>query len=71
MTAPFFNEEYVRLTKELTPLGEVGKPEYIADGIVNVLRSDWITGQAIVVDGGAGLVTARGSKRDIDSISPK
>jgi NAD(P)-dependent dehydrogenase (short-subunit alcohol dehydrogenase family) len=54
---------YQEAVMEATPLGRIGTPELVADGIVNVLRSDWITGQAILVDGGAALVTPRGRAR--------
>jgi NAD(P)-dependent dehydrogenase (short-subunit alcohol dehydrogenase family) len=54
---------YRDAVKEATPLGRMGTPELVADGIVNVLRSDWITGQAIMIDGGAALVTPRGRAR--------
>lgn len=43
-----------------TPLGRMGTPELVADGIVNILRSDWMTGQVIMLDGGSSLVSARG-----------
>jgi NAD(P)-dependent dehydrogenase (short-subunit alcohol dehydrogenase family) len=46
-----------------TPLGRIGEPEDIALAIVNVIKSPWITGQAIAVDGGAELVTPRGRER--------
>jgi NAD(P)-dependent dehydrogenase (short-subunit alcohol dehydrogenase family) len=43
-----------------TPLGRMGTPELVADGIVNVLRAEWMTGQVIMLDGGASLLSARG-----------
>jgi NAD(P)-dependent dehydrogenase (short-subunit alcohol dehydrogenase family) len=51
---------YVREVASVTPLGRLGTPELLADAIANILRSDWITGQVIAVDGGESLVTARG-----------
>jgi NAD(P)-dependent dehydrogenase (short-subunit alcohol dehydrogenase family) len=51
---------YRREVASVTPLGEIGTPQLLADTVVNVLRSDWLTGQVIAVDGGESLVTARG-----------
>jgi len=48
---------------ETTPLGRVGTPEDIAEGIDGIISSGWITGQQIALDGGASLVTARGAER--------
>lgn len=44
---------------ERLPLGRTGNPEEIGDAVVFLARNDFITGQAIVVDGGASLVTGR------------
>lgn len=43
-----------------TPLGRVGTADLVADGIVNILRSGWMTGQVIMLDGGSSLLSARG-----------
>jgi NAD(P)-dependent dehydrogenase (short-subunit alcohol dehydrogenase family) len=51
---------YRREVASVTPLGEIGTPQLLADTVVNVLRSDWLNGQVIAVDGGESLVTARG-----------
>jgi NAD(P)-dependent dehydrogenase (short-subunit alcohol dehydrogenase family) len=48
-----------------TPLGRIGEPEDIALAIVNVIKSPWITGQVIAVDGGSQLVTPRGRDRAV------
>jgi NAD(P)-dependent dehydrogenase (short-subunit alcohol dehydrogenase family) len=53
--APGYREEILRRT----PLGEVGTPAKIADAVVQVMKADWITGQAIMADGGASLTTGR------------
>ena len=46
--------------EENTPLARLGTPKDIAEAIINILASDWITGQSIMVDGGASLLSARG-----------
>lgn len=64
LMAPLMStENYVANVEAATPLGRIGTPELVADGVVNVLRSDWITGQAIMIDGGSSLATARGHIR--------
>ncbi|HWV25669.1 MAG TPA: SDR family oxidoreductase, partial [Aeromicrobium sp.] len=56
-------EGYVDEVKSVTPLGRLGTPELVAQSVANVIASDWITGQEIMVDGGSSLATARGAKR--------
>jgi NAD(P)-dependent dehydrogenase (short-subunit alcohol dehydrogenase family) len=51
---------FVDLVTASTPLGRLGTPPLVADGVLNVMRSDWITGHAVMVDGGSSLATARG-----------
>jgi NAD(P)-dependent dehydrogenase (short-subunit alcohol dehydrogenase family) len=63
---------YLEAVEAATPLGRLGTPPMIADGVANVMRSDWITGQAVMVDGGSSLMTARGgwrAKNDLKSDS--
>jgi NAD(P)-dependent dehydrogenase (short-subunit alcohol dehydrogenase family) len=48
---------------ETTPLGRIGEPSDIADGIVNIIKTDWLTGEVIALDGGSWLVTPRGRGR--------
>jgi NAD(P)-dependent dehydrogenase (short-subunit alcohol dehydrogenase family) len=55
--------EYRQLVIDTTPLGQVGTPELLSNGIVGLLKMDWVTGQLLVVDGGTSLVTPRGAKR--------
>jgi NAD(P)-dependent dehydrogenase (short-subunit alcohol dehydrogenase family) len=55
--------EYRQLVIDTTPLGQVGTPELLSNGIVGLLKMDWVTGQLLVVDGGTSLVTPRGVKR--------
>jgi NAD(P)-dependent dehydrogenase (short-subunit alcohol dehydrogenase family) len=52
-----YRDEVIRRT----PLGEVGQPEYIAEAVVSLLKLEWVTGQAIMVDGGSSLNTGRGN----------
>lgn len=52
---PAFRAEVLKRT----PLGDVGTPDRIAEAIVGLMKLEWITGQAIMVDGGATLTTAR------------
>jgi|HubBroStandDraft_1064217.scaffolds.fasta_scaffold415037_1 NAD(P)-dependent dehydrogenase (short-subunit alcohol dehydrogenase family) len=53
---PGYREEVIRRT----PLGEVGTPQRIAEAVVGLMRMDWVTGQALMVDGGSSLNTGRG-----------
>lgn len=54
---------YRQQIADTTPLGRIGQPVDIADGIVRTLGADWITGQVIAVDGGSSLMSARGHDR--------
>ncbi|CAN5191960.1 3-oxoacyl-[acyl-carrier-protein] reductase [soil metagenome] len=56
-------EGYAQQIADTTPLGRVGRPEDIAQGVVNVLRTDWLTGQVVALDGGSSLMSARGHAR--------
>jgi NAD(P)-dependent dehydrogenase (short-subunit alcohol dehydrogenase family) len=56
-------EGYAQRIAETTPLGRIGTAEDIADGVLSVLKCDWITGQVIALDGGSALSTARGAER--------
>ena len=71
LLSPAFTDEFLDAVRKNTPLGRLGTPELVADGILNLLRSDWITGQAVMVDGGASLMSARGGTRDFGPISAK
>jgi len=37
------------------PLGRIGTPEEIAEGVDYLARAEWVTGASLVVDGGLGL----------------
>ena len=37
------------------PLGRIGTPEEIAEGVDYLARAEWVTGVSLVVDGGLGL----------------
>jgi NAD(P)-dependent dehydrogenase (short-subunit alcohol dehydrogenase family) len=52
---PGYREEIIRRT----PLGEVGTPQRIAEAVVGLMKMDWVTGQALMVDGGSSLNTGR------------
>ncbi|XP_056134009.1 carbonyl reductase family member 4 [Lampris incognitus] len=52
MTAGLREEEMVRAA---TPLGRFGKPEEVAQAVLFLLESSYITGQVLVVDGGLQL----------------
>ncbi|WP_199442839.1 SDR family NAD(P)-dependent oxidoreductase [Umezawaea beigongshangensis] len=48
--------EIAEMTKRLTPLKRVGLPEDVADAVLGLIRSTYVTGQVLLVDGGAHLV---------------
>lgn len=52
---PTFRDEVIRRTA----LREVGTAKRVAEAIVGLMKLDWITGQAIMVDGGSSLNTGR------------
>jgi len=54
---PGYREEVIRRT----PLGEVGSVARIAEAVAGLLKMDWVTGQALMVDGGSSLNTGRGT----------
>jgi NAD(P)-dependent dehydrogenase (short-subunit alcohol dehydrogenase family) len=54
---------YPEQIAQTTPLGRIAQPEDIAAGVVSILRTEWLTGQAVALDGGSSLVTARGHER--------
>ncbi|MFC6239271.1 SDR family NAD(P)-dependent oxidoreductase [Longivirga aurantiaca] len=56
-------EGYRQQIADTTPLGRIGAPEDIAEAVLNLLRSDWVTGQVVAVDGAASLMSARGHDR--------
>lgn len=42
--------------KETTPLRDAGRPEHMAQAVVSMITGmDWVTGQTLVVDGGATI----------------
>jgi 3-oxoacyl-[acyl-carrier protein] reductase len=42
-------------TRAATPLGRNGQPEDVATAILGLIRSDFVTGQDLIVDGGRGM----------------
>lgn len=63
MSGVFAIEGYRQKIADTTPLGRIAQPDDIAQAIVHVLESDWVTGQVIGVDGGSALMSARGHDR--------
>ena len=55
MPPPDLNAGEVEAVERATPVGRWGGPEAIADAVVGVLESDFITGETIRVDGGRHL----------------
>lgn len=49
--------------ESVTPLRKLGTPEIVAEAALNIMRSEWITGQCILADGGSSLISARGATR--------
>jgi enoyl-[acyl-carrier-protein] reductase (NADH) len=60
MLAPSLTQPYREMTASLTPLGQAGTPAQIADAVSCVLHAERITGQVIMADGGAALMSAGG-----------
>jgi NAD(P)-dependent dehydrogenase (short-subunit alcohol dehydrogenase family) len=52
---PAYREEVIGQTA----LGAFGQPSQIADAALGLLQMDWVTGQVLLVDGGASLNTGR------------
>jgi 3-oxoacyl-[acyl-carrier protein] reductase len=48
-------QELERVHEESTPLGAIATPDDVAQAVLGLLQSDFVTGQAIVVDGGRSL----------------
>ena len=46
------SEEFARQNREATPMGRAATAEDVATAIVGLLRSEFITGASLVVDGG-------------------
>jgi NAD(P)-dependent dehydrogenase (short-subunit alcohol dehydrogenase family) len=63
MSAVLALDGYRQQIADTTPLGRIAEPADIAQGVLNILTSDWITGQVVAVDGGSSLMTARGHER--------
>ncbi|MCW2748734.1 MAG: dehydrogenase, short-chain alcohol dehydrogenase like protein [Nocardioidaceae bacterium] len=58
------NDTYRKTIADSTALRAVGTAEQVAEVVVGTMKLDWITGQPILADGGATLVTARGAARN-------
>ena len=49
------DDSYLESLKSELPLKRIGSPEYIADAVIYLVTSEFITGQTIFVDGGRHL----------------
>lgn len=52
---PGKDESYLTKLKDTVPLREVGDPRYVAEAIVYLAKSEYVTGELIFVDGGRHL----------------
>lgn len=50
-----YTPEQIRSSRERTPLHKIGSPEDVARALVFLVRSDFVTGETIIVDGGRML----------------
>ncbi len=48
-------ESYIEGLKDELPLKRIGSPEFVAEAILFLVQSEFITGQVIFVDGGRHL----------------
>jgi NAD(P)-dependent dehydrogenase (short-subunit alcohol dehydrogenase family) len=62
--------DYIKNLEARTPLGGIGSPELVAQAAINMIRSDWLTGQVVMVDGGSSLMTARSTWLNARSAAP-
>jgi len=53
--SPAETEKWIKLREKTNPLLKVGTPEEVAEAVEFLIRSDFITGQVIFVDGGRHL----------------
>jgi len=65
------NDAYRQTVIDTTALREVGTPELVAEVVVGIMKLDWVTGQVILADGGATLVSARGAARNALNAGPR
>jgi NAD(P)-dependent dehydrogenase (short-subunit alcohol dehydrogenase family) len=63
---PAYRQEAI----ERSPLGDVGTPERIGDAIVGLMQMEWVTGQALMVDGGTSLTTGRSTRWHAEAPAP-
>ena len=50
-----FDDDYYEDMLDMTPIPRIGKPKDVANVVSSIIKSDYITGQNIVVDGGRTL----------------
>lgn len=53
------NEASLKASEAMHALGRIGEPDEVAETVAHVLRSPWMTGQIIGVDGGLSTVRPR------------
>ncbi|GIX14887.1 MAG: dehydrogenase [Paracoccaceae bacterium] len=59
LATPESNLARLKSMEEDHPLGRIGRPEEIAEAVDYLLRAQWTTGAALVVDGGLSLGMSR------------
>ena len=54
LTLPMFTKNVVKALRERIPLGEIARPEWVANGVVFLASDDscYMTGEVLVIDGG-------------------
>ncbi|MCU1514396.1 MAG: glucose 1-dehydrogenase [Microbacteriaceae bacterium] len=65
LARPLADDAYRQMVIDSTALREVGTPQLVAEVVVGTMKMGWVTGQVILADGGATLVTARAAARTV------
>jgi 3-oxoacyl-[acyl-carrier protein] reductase len=52
MLGPSVSKEQKLEVRKEVPVGWIGKPAHIADGVLFLLRNDYVTGQILNISGG-------------------
>ena len=52
---PGYSEEQVHAIRKNIPLGRIGTPQDIADGVLYLARAPFVTGHNLIIDGGRSL----------------
>ena len=48
-------DDYIKRQISITPLGRLGKPEEIAQGVVFLIEHEFVSGQVLTIDGGQSV----------------